>query len=102
MLGPAVGWMLTGLPQMCPSVSEVLDRPLGVRLTGPGGGEWTLLPGEPLLTVVPGLQDPAATATSAAPTSSSGERRGRPGGSRSPSTGDGDYAVRVLDRIDIV
>src|SRR3954453_21130951 len=64
VLGPAIGWMLTGLPQMCPAVSTVLDRPLGVRLTGAGGGEGTPLPGEPLLTVVPGLQDPVATATS--------------------------------------
>src|SRR3954452_12077110 len=62
---PAIGWMLTGLPQMCPSVSAALDRPLGLRLTGPGGGEWTLLPGQPL-TVEPGLRDPAAVAASAA------------------------------------
>jgi hypothetical protein len=33
--------MLTGLPQMCLSVSTVLDRPLGLALTGPGGGRWT-------------------------------------------------------------
>src|SRR3954449_4492085 len=65
LLGPGIGWMLTGLPQMCPSVSPVLTRPLGLRLTGPGGGEWTLLPGAPL-TVEPGLQDAEAVATSAA------------------------------------
>ncbi|MFP5372844.1 MAG: maleylpyruvate isomerase family mycothiol-dependent enzyme, partial [Actinomycetes bacterium] len=41
VLAPAIGWMLTGLPQMCPAVSKVLDRPLGLRLAGPGGGEWT-------------------------------------------------------------
>jgi uncharacterized protein (TIGR03083 family) len=66
VLGPGIWWMLTGLPQMCPSVSTVLDRPFGLRLTGPGGGEWTLVPGDPRLTVVSGLHDPAATATSPA------------------------------------
>jgi uncharacterized protein (TIGR03083 family) len=102
VLGPAVGWMLTGLPQMCPSVSEVLDRPLGVQLTGPGGGEWTLLPGEPLLTVVPGLQEPAATATSAAADFVLWGTTRTPWRESVSVTGDSDYAVRVLDRIDIV
>jgi uncharacterized protein (TIGR03083 family) len=102
VLGPAVGWMLTGLPQMCPSVSEVLDRPLGVRLTGLGGGEWTLLPGEPLLTVVSGLQEPAATATSAAADFVLWGTTRTPWRESVEVEGDGEYAGRVLDRIDIV
>jgi uncharacterized protein (TIGR03083 family) len=102
VLGPAVGWMLTGLPQMCPSVSEVLDRPLGVQLTGPGGGEWTLLPGEPLLTVVSGLQEPAATATSAAADFVLWGTTRAPWRESVEVEGDGEYAGRVLDRIDIV
>jgi uncharacterized protein (TIGR03083 family) len=102
VLGPAVGWMLTGLPQMCPSVSKVLDRPLGLRLTGPGGGEWTLVPGEPPLTVVPGLQDPVATATSAATDFVLWGTTRTPWRECVQVGGDREYAERVLDRIDIV
>jgi uncharacterized protein (TIGR03083 family) len=102
VLGPAVGWMLTGLPQMCPPVSTVLDRPLGVRLTGAGGGEWTLLPGEPVLTVVPGLQDPVATATSAAADFVLWGTTRTPWRESVEVEGDVEYAGRVLDRIDIV
>jgi uncharacterized protein (TIGR03083 family) len=102
VLGPAVGWMLTGLPQMCPSVSSVLDRPLGLRLTGAGGGEWTLLPGEPVLTVAPGLQDPAATATSATADFVLWGTTRRPWRESVQVEGDTEYAGRVLDRVDIV
>jgi uncharacterized protein (TIGR03083 family) len=102
LLGPAVGWMLTGLPQMCPPVSTVLDRPLGVRLTGAGGGEWTLLPGEPVLTVVPGLQDPVATATSAAEDFVLWGTTRAPWRASVEVEGDADHAARVLDRVDIV
>jgi uncharacterized protein (TIGR03083 family) len=102
VLGPAVGWMLTGLPQMCPPVSTVLNRPLGVRLTGAGGGEWTLLPGEPLLTVVPGLQHPVATATSAAADFVLWGTTRTPWRESVEVEGDVEYAGRVLDRIDIV
>src|SRR4051812_30464278 len=102
VLGPAVGWMLTGLPQMCPAVSTVLDRLLGVRLTGAGGGEWTLLPGEPTLTVAPGLQDPVATATSAAADFVLWGTTRTPWRESVEVEGDQEYAERVLDRINIV
>jgi uncharacterized protein (TIGR03083 family) len=102
VLGPAVGWMLAGLPQMCPSVSTVLDRPLGVRLTGAGGGEWTLLPGEPLLTVAKGLQDPVATATSTAADFVLWGTTRTPWRETVEVDGDGEYAGRVLDRMNIV
>jgi hypothetical protein len=66
-LRPGISWMLAGLPQMCPAVSKVLDRPLTLHLTGPGGGQWTLQPGEPHLVVAEGSSpDAAATASSAA------------------------------------
>jgi uncharacterized protein (TIGR03083 family) len=102
VLGPAVGWMLTGLPQMCPSVSTVLDRPLAVRLTGAGGGEWTLLPGEPVHTVAPGLQDPVATATSTTADFVLWGTTRTPWRESVEVDGDTEYARRVLDRINIV
>ena len=41
-LAPAVGWMLAGLPQMQGDAFPFVDRPLTLRLTGPGGGSWTI------------------------------------------------------------
>jgi uncharacterized protein (TIGR03083 family) len=102
VLGPAVGWMLTGLPQMCPAVSTVLDRPLGVRLTGVGGGEWTLVPGGPSLTVASGLQNPVATATSAAADFVLWGTTRTPWREAVTVDGDRAYAAQVLDRVDIV
>ena len=53
-----------GIPQMQPGVlPPVVTRPLGLRLTGPGGGEWTVRPegtsgdGEPSLTITRGIGD---------------------------------------------
>lgn len=40
---PGIEWMLAGIPQMQPGVLDaVISQPLGLRLTGPGGGEWTI------------------------------------------------------------
>lgn len=41
-LGPTVTWLVAGLAQMCtPALKPVVDRPFGLRLTGPAGGEWS-------------------------------------------------------------
>lgn len=63
---PAIGWMLTGLPQMCPAVNAQVVRPVGLVLTGAGGGEWTLRQGADLLEVHPGATGAAAVVTSSA------------------------------------
>jgi len=102
LLAPAIGWMLAGLPQMCPSVSKVLDRPLGLRLTGPGGGEWTLVPGEPLLTTVSALQDPVATVTSAATDFVLWGTTRTPWRDTVQVEGDRAFAERVLDEVNVV
>ncbi|MGB3771922.1 MAG: maleylpyruvate isomerase family mycothiol-dependent enzyme [Rhodococcus sp. (in: high G+C Gram-positive bacteria)] len=98
----AVDWMWTGLPQMCTPVSGVLDRPLGVRLTGAGGGEWTLRPGSELLTVEPGLLTVDTVITSTATdfvlwgTTRSSWRK------HVTVEGDSVYAEKVLDTVDII
>jgi hypothetical protein len=39
-LGPTVEWLVAGLAQMgTPDLKPVVNRPFGLRLTGPGGGE---------------------------------------------------------------
>jgi hypothetical protein len=87
---------------MCPSVSKVLDRPLGLRLTGPGGGEWTLVPDEARLTVAAGLQEPAATATSAATDFVLWGTTRTAWRDSVRLDGDVAYAELVLDEVDIV
>jgi len=48
-------WMLAGLPQMCRQAMTVIDAPLDLTLTGPGGSTWGLTPSEGgLLEVTPG------------------------------------------------
>jgi len=41
-LAPGIEWMLAGLPQMCSKDLASLKKPILLRLTGPGGGEWVL------------------------------------------------------------
>ena len=103
VLRPGIGWMLAGLPQMCPSVSKVLDQPLALHLTGPGGGQWTLRPDVARLSVVEGTgPDAAATATSSAVDFVLWGTTRVPWRDVVALDGDTTYAARVLDEIDIV
>ena len=42
LVAPAVGWMLTGLPQMQPGLENSLTGSIRLVLTGPGGGSWRI------------------------------------------------------------
>ncbi len=42
LVAPAVGWMLTGLPQMQPGLEQQLDGAVCLALTGPGGASWRI------------------------------------------------------------
>jgi hypothetical protein len=94
--------MWTGLPQMCTPVSGVLDRPLGVRLTGPGGGEWTLQPGSNLLTVEPGLSNTDTVITSPATDFILWGTTRSPWRKHVSVDGDAAYAEKILDTVDII
>jgi uncharacterized protein (TIGR03083 family) len=103
LVKPGIGWMLTGLPQMCPSVSKVLDRPLGLHLTGPGGGQWTLQPGHPYLVVADGDDEAAAArVTSSAVEFILWGTARVPWREYASVDGDAGYAARILDEINIV
>jgi uncharacterized protein (TIGR03083 family) len=64
-LGPAIGWMLTGIPQMQPGLAQTLKAPIAFTLTGPGGSTWRLATSDGALTVTEGTQgDEVAAVTS--------------------------------------
>ena len=45
VLEATLNWLFAGLPQMCPEpIRSAVTAPVGMRLSGPGGGEWTLIP----------------------------------------------------------
>lgn len=42
LVAPAVGWMLTGLPQMQPGLEQQLGGAIRLNLTGSGAGSWRI------------------------------------------------------------
>jgi uncharacterized protein (TIGR03083 family) len=42
LVGPAVGWMLAGIPQMQPGLEQQLTGRIRLVLTGVGGGTWDI------------------------------------------------------------
>jgi uncharacterized protein (TIGR03083 family) len=101
-LAPGIGWMLTGLPQMCPPVAAILERPIGLRLTGPGGGAYTLAPAADRPVVTEGIASVAAVATSATDAFVLWGTKRADWRSSTTIDGDRDYAAAVLDMINIV
>ena len=104
-LQPTMDWMLAGLPWMCAAGLAVVDRPLVLRLTGPGGGEFALAPGgeDGRITVTPGA-DAAATATVDSTTDAFvvwGTTR-RPWRDYCRVSGDAGYAATVLDVVNVI
>jgi hypothetical protein len=67
LVGPAVGWMMTGLPKMQPGLAESLTGSIVLRLTGPGGGSFTLKrDGGEIVVHAGALRDPDAVVISTA------------------------------------
>ncbi len=102
LVATAIGWMLTGLPQMCPVVNGQLEQPLGLRLTGTGASEWTLHQGRDGMQVEPGVAGAATVVTSAAHDFvlwGTGRTDWR---QCVTVSGDDAFAARVLDAVDVV
>jgi uncharacterized protein (TIGR03083 family) len=104
-VGPALDWMFAGLPQMCAdSLRQPLSRPLGIRVTGPGGRDivlsWTSNGDQLMAEESSRLPDDCAD--------SSAEDFLRWATKRtdwrtvSTITGDQDYVPSVLDAINII
>ena len=62
-LGPAIGWMVAGLPQMQGPAFPFVDRSINLRLTGPGGGSWTIAGNGDGRVAISDGEDHAAAAT---------------------------------------
>jgi uncharacterized protein (TIGR03083 family) len=102
LLGPAIGWMLAGIPQMQPGLADHLHGRIRLVLTGPGGGTWDLArEGDVIAITAP---DGEAQTT----VSSDAHEFVRWGTARIPwreactVTGDEAIAVAFLDQLNIV
>jgi hypothetical protein len=98
-------WMLAGLPQMCRQAMTVVDHPLDLTLTGPGGSTWGLTPSEGgLLEVTPGgTPEAKAEVIGVAQEFVLWGTRRRPWGDYDVKIkGDEDLATRFLDVLNIV
>ncbi len=103
-LGATLEWMLAGLPWMSQEALKVLDRPVVLRLTGPGGGAWTIAPGgeDGRVQVTEGAApDAAATITSDGHEFVAWATHRRPWAECVKIEGDEPYASTVLDAIHI-
>ena len=102
---PGIDWMLMGIPQMQPfELPPVVTQPLGLRLTGVGGGEWTLLPATNggSLTVVDDIGEVAASVTSSAHDFVRWGTKRCNWRECGTLTGDEPYATLVLDTLNII
>lgn len=105
-LGPTLEWLLGGIPQQCRDALAWVDRPLNLRLRGPAGNVWRVLPGGPggLLVVEPGEAfDAAATVASTTTELVVWATKRRDWRTRDVEiTGDEPFAARFLDDLNLV
>jgi uncharacterized protein (TIGR03083 family) len=106
-VGPALDWMLRGLPAMSdPGLAEALVRPVGLELTGPGGRRVCLrrAPDDPGAVEV--VADTGGTATDLVRTEGidflSWATRRTPWGDAVRLTGDQEHLARVLDLVRVI
>lgn len=101
-VGATIEWLIAGLPQMAPdAMRSAVREPIGLRLTGPGGGEWTISParGDGLVQVAEGV-DAATVVTSPGAEFVIWATHRRPWRERDVTIdGDEAYAQSVLDAI---
>lgn len=111
MVRPGIEWMLAGVPRMQPTeMAALITEPLELRLTGPGGGTWTLLPaGEDDLIEVREVaerdgehDDAAATITSSGHDFVSWGTKRADWRSTCSIEGDAAYAESFLDTVNII
>jgi uncharacterized protein (TIGR03083 family) len=103
-VGATIEWLIAGLPQMsADAMSKAVTQPVGLKLTGPGGGEWTITPaeGDGLVGVTEGI-DADTVITSAATEFVVWGTQRRPWRERETTReGDAAYAANIMDAINL-
>lgn len=103
-VGASIEWLIAGLPQMsADAMRKAVTKPIGLKLTGPGGGAWTIHPadGDGLVTTADGIDADTVITSPATEFIVWGTQR-RPWRERE-TTRDGDaaYAADVMDAINL-
>jgi hypothetical protein len=100
-VGATLEYLLAGLPQMSSTLGGVLDEPVGLRLSGPGGSKWTLTRGgDGVVRVEPlGLATETCIESTAVDFIVWGTRRRPWRDCNVATTGDTEYAAGILDAI---
>jgi uncharacterized protein (TIGR03083 family) len=106
-LRPTVEWMVAGMPWMsADALRDLVDRPIRLVLTGPGGGSWTITPADEstegrVRVSEDASGDAAATITSSAHDFVLWGTRRRPWHDYTAISGDEAYAATFLDALSI-
>jgi uncharacterized protein (TIGR03083 family) len=105
-IGAALEWLIAGVPQMSGDAMKTsVTKPIGLKLTGPGGGEWTIAPAQDdgLVGVAEGIAgETAAVVTSPGQEFVIWATQRRPWRERDVKIeGDETYAASVLDAVNL-
>ena len=102
LVGPAVGWMLTGLPQMQPGLEQQLGGSIRLALTGTGGGSWRIAREGDAISVTADDSPADATVTSSAHDFVLWGTKRTPWRDACTVDGDSSVAEQFLDALNIV
>lgn len=101
-VGASIEWLIAGLPQMAPdAMRKAVTSPIGLKLTGDGGGAWTITPaqGDGLVGVQEGIDAETVITSPATEFIVWGTKR-RPWQDRQTTReGDAAYAADVMEAI---
>jgi uncharacterized protein (TIGR03083 family) len=104
-LGPAVSWLLAGIPRMQPKLPQAFAGPLGLHLTGPAGTRVAISSDGAAITVMPSTDselEPRAILTSSTDDFLAWSTRRLPWQQLVSVEGDAGEAARFLDAINLV
>jgi hypothetical protein len=105
LLGPAVSWLLAGIPRMQPKLPQAFAGPLGLDLTGPARTRVTISSDGTAITVMPSTDsdlEPRAIITSSTDDFLAWSTRRMPWQRLVSVEGDRDEAARFLNALNLI